>query len=296
MLQKLKDWMLPLAILTGVIFYPFFVQFVFLTPYLLFSMLLIPFCKLTFRNIRFTKLHLWLLFAQLAGSLATYLLLCPIDPLIAQGAMICVLAPTATAAPVITGMLGGNIASLASYSLLSNMGVALLAPVVFSFIGTHSNMPFIESVVYICKTVIPLLIFPFLTALFLGRFLPVVHRRIEKMQILSFYLWAASLIIVTSRTVDSLVHQNGSEYHEELLIALFALIVCIGQFFIGRKIGKRYNEVIAAGQGLGQKNTILAIWMAQAYLDPIASIGPASYILWQNSINSYQLWKRRKSV
>ena len=40
---------------------------------------------------------------------------------------------------------------------------------------------------------------------------------------------------------------------------------------------------------MGQKNTILAIWMSQAYLNPIASVGPASYVLWQNIINSYQI-------
>lgn len=296
MLQKIKNWMLPLAILTGGIGYPFFVRFAFLTPYLLFCMLLIPFCKLSFRSIRFSRLHLWLLAIQLGGSLGIYTLLSPIDPLLAQGALICILAPTATAAPVITSMLGGNIASLASYSLLSNLGVAFLSPVIFSFIGPHSDMPFFDSFLYICKAIVPLLILPFITALLLQRFLPSVHRKIENMQMLSFYMWSFSLIIVTSRTVDSLVHQNGSEFGEEILIALFAFLICIGQFFTGRRIGRRYNDVVAGGQGLGQKNTVLAIWMAQVYLNPIASIGPAAYILWQNSINSYQLWKHRKNT
>jgi BASS family bile acid:Na+ symporter len=74
------------------------------------------------------------------------------------------------------------------------------------------------------------------------------------------------------------------------------LIVCISQFLIGRSIGKQYNDTVASGQGLGQKNTILAIWMAQMYLNPIASIGPGSYVLWQNIINSYQVWLKRKTL
>ena len=45
---------------------------------------------------------------------------------------------------------------------------------------------------------------------------------------------------------------------------------------------------------MGQKNTILAIWMAQNYLDPLCSIAPAAYVLWQNIINSIQLWKKGK--
>jgi BASS family bile acid:Na+ symporter len=46
--------------------------------------------------------------------------------------------------------------------------------------------------------------------------------------------------------------------------------------------------------GLGKKNTILAMWMAQNFLHPIVSIAPAAYILWQNIINSYQLWKKSR--
>ena len=46
---------------------------------------------------------------------------------------------------------------------------------------------------------------------------------------------------------------------------------------------------ITAGQAFGQKNTTLAIWMAQAYLVPVASMAPAAYIIWQNLFNSIQL-------
>ena len=56
-----------------------------------------------------------------------------------------------------------------------------------------------------------------------------------------------------------------------------------------------YSDRISAGQALGQKNTVLAIWMAYTYLDPLSSVGPGSYVLWQNLFNSYQLWKKRKN-
>ena len=41
------------------------------------------------------------------------------------------------AAPVITGMLGGSIERVATYSLASNIAVALLAPPVFTLIGAE---------------------------------------------------------------------------------------------------------------------------------------------------------------
>ena len=80
----------------------------------------------------------------------------------------------------------------------------------------------------------------------------------------------------------------------KILIALAGLFACAVQFLLGKKIGTHYHDRISAGQALGQKNTVLAIWMAYTYLDPVSSLAPGSYVLWQNIINSYQLWKKRK--
>ena len=38
------------------------------------------------------------------------------------------------------------------------------------------------------------------------------------------------------------------------------------------KVGGRYGDRISGGQALGQKNTVLAIWMAQTYLDPSSCV------------------------
>ena len=286
--------MLPVAMLIGGVGYPFFDRLSFLTPYLIFSMLLLTFCKLSFRTIRLTPLHFWLLIIQIAGSLSVYGLLQFFDPLIAQGTFICILAPTATAAAVITGMLGGDVAVLATYSLLSSLSIAVIAPIIFSFLGTHNGMPFIESFLYIFRQVGPLLILPFIVAVLLQKLLPAVHSRLLKIQMLSFYLWVFALAVVTGKTVSFIVRQDSSNYREEIFIALFALAACVIQFAIGRRIGRRFQNTISGGQALGQKNTSLAIWMAQVYLNPLASIGPAAYVLWQNIINSWQLWKKRK--
>lgn len=103
-------------------------------------------------------------------------------------------------------------------------------------------------------------------------------------------------MIVTGRTVGFIMEQAGENYITEILVAVGALLVCVTQFLVGRKIGRHFDDTVAGGQGLGQKNTILAIWMAQTYLNPIASIGPGSYVLWQNIVNSYQVWRKRKSL
>lgn len=294
MLQLIKNWMLPIAMGLGAIFYPFFGRLAFLTPYLIFSMLLVTFCKISFRNMKIHPLHIWLLVIQLIGCLAVYGIIYLFNPVVSEGALICLLAPTATSAAVITGMLGGDIAFLTTYTLFSSVGVAIAAPIIFSFLGTHHDMSFWSSFLYICKQVIPLLILPLFVAWLLQRFMPFIHRKILSARSLGFYLWAVALAIVTGKTVVFLLDQQHPDYTNEIFLALVALLVCVGQFLTGRFLGKRYKDTISAQQGLGQKNTILAIWMAQVYLTPISSIAPAAYVLWQNVINSYQLWAKRK--
>lgn len=286
--------MLPLAMLSGAFFYEFFQTLAFLTPYLIFSMLFITYCKLSFRDLRFSALHLWLLLVQIIGCMVVYGIIVWFDPVVAEGCLICVLAPTATAAAVITGMLGGNVACLAAYTLISSFAVAVASPLIFTLLGEHAELSFWDSVFYICRQVMPLLVLPCVLALVMEKVLPVVHRQLKKLQVLSFYLWALGLTIVTGKTVYFIANQEGAEVAEEWWMAALALVICVVQFILGRFIGRRYGDPVSGGQGLGQKNTILAIWMAQVYLNPLSSIAPASYVLWQNIINSWQLWKREK--
>jgi BASS family bile acid:Na+ symporter len=59
-------------------------------------------------------------------------------------------------------------------------------------------------------------------------------------------------------------------------------------------MGAACGDKVAGTQGLGQKNTVLAIWMALTYLNPISSVAPAAYVAWQNTINSLQLYFKAK--
>ena len=295
-LKFIKNWTLPLAMITGAVFYEFFDMLSPLTPYLIFCMLLLTFSKLSPGKVRLSPLHYWLVGIQIVGSLALYFSLYKYNKTLAESALICVLGPTATSAAVVTGMLGGSVATLTTYTLISNLMVAVAAPVIFSFIGTQSDLIFLDSFLQICLKVGPLLILPLLLVWSMQKFTPKAHLVLTKYSKMSIYLWAFALMIVTGRTVSFLFKQENPDVGAQLLIALTSLLICCLQFLIGRKIGRKYFKTVAGGQGLGQKNTILAIWMAQVFLNPIASIGPASYVLWQNSINSWQLWHRRKKV
>ena len=311
-LRFLKNWTLPLAMMAGTLVYFFFARISFLapvkpyvnvlvailTPALIFAQLLLTFCKVEVHELKPKSWHGWLLLFQSVSCLvvASILILCPMEEVyreVFEGAMVCLICPTATAAAVITGKLGGSAASLTTYTLLSNLLAAISVPLVFPLVEPHAEITFWVAFLKILSKVFPLLLFPFFLAWFLRVFLPKVHHFLLGFHDAAFYLWGVALAIVSGQTVRSLMNSEAPVF-VEVLIALAGLVACCIQFYLGKKIGGHYKERISGGQALGQKNTVLAIWMAYTYLNPLSSVGPGSYVLWQNIINSYQLWKKRR--
>lgn len=312
MLNFLKNWTLPVAMLAGALGYFIFANFTFLeptkpfvntfiayiTPFLIFAQLLLTFCKVDWRELMPSPWHGWLLLFQIISTsvLAALLIFIPMDGSyreVFEAAMVCFICPTATAAAVITGKLGGSASSLTTYTLLSNILAAVAVPLIFPLVEPHADITFFTAFLKILSKVFPLLLFPFFLALFFRYVLPKIHHFLLGFRDLAFYLWGVALAIVTGQTVKSLMTSSvpGSV---QILIALAGFVACVVQFYLGKRIGTIYKDRISAGQALGQKNTVLAIWMAYTYLDPVSSVGPGSYVLWQNIFNSWQLWKKRK--
>lgn len=292
--QQIKSILMPLAMLTGGVFHTFFTQISWVIPYLIFGMLFVTYCRVSFRDMHFSSLYIWLAALQIFGSIAVYMAVRPLlGDTVAQGSLICVFAPVATAAVVVAGMLGANVATMATYSLLSNLLVAAVAPIVFSLVGSHAELDFGESFLLILSKVGPLLVGPLLGAWLLGTVAPRLHETIKSHQQISFYLWVCSLTTVSGRTVGYIIQQGEAEAVREVILAVAALLLCLVQFGVGRRLGRRYGDTVAGGQSLGQKNTVLAIWMAQTYLEPVSSVAPAAYVLWQNLVNSYQIARKK---
>jgi len=296
MQRYIEKYLLPIAMVVGISFHSSISILAPSTPYLLAVMLFFTYARISWRDIRMTQFHYMLLAIQYIGSALVYAIVRPFNEILAQAAMICILAPTATSAPVVSGILGGSVSATAAYSIMSNLSVAFIAPVYLSIIGhTGQSVPFLTAFGYIFLKVMPTLILPFLLALALERISPAVHKKIRSAQIVSFYVWAVALTIVIANVTNFVITEFDGNFRLEILIAIVAAIICLLQFFLGRKIGNRHHMTIAGGQGMGQKNTILAIWLTQTYLNPIASLGPGMYVIWQNVVNSWQIWKKKRA-
>lgn len=310
-----------LSIFVGVVAYPVLSKAAPVIPWMLFGMLFVTYAKLDLRVLKVESLHLKLLLIQSAAvmlGVLGYFLFLNYNPqgseglalresglLFSEGALICFLAPTALSAAVITVTLGGSLSRLLTYTFITNLGIVVVAPLLFSFIGTHSvsaqgmrpdaspTWTVIATFSTLLWKVIPMLLLPFIAAVLCRWLAPPVYRFVEKRPSISFYFWVVGVTLIMARTTQSVVDYGWRHWKEEVALALLALLIAIFQFGMGRSIGKTYRDPISAGQALGQKNTILAIWMAQSFLHPLASLAPASYVLWQNLINSFQLYRAR---
>ena len=295
--SNLRTIMLPIAMVAGAIFYPWMGYVTFLSPYLIFLMLFITYCKLKISDFKPHKFELALLIFQMMLAAAVYAVTFLWNRTLAEGVFICVFIPTATAAPVINSMLGGSISRVETYSLLCNAFVAVTGPVILAAIGEHPEIEFIDSFKIILSEVFPLLIMPLALALLLRYLFPKVHSTVVQWQSLSFYLWAISLFIVVGSCVSFAIQKwTPDSTWTMLMLGVGALIVCLVQFITGRFIGGKFGDKISGGQALGQKNTVLAVWLALAYLGPLTALAPAAYIAWQNIINSWQLMRKHEEI
>lgn len=312
-IRFLKDWTLPVAIALGATVYLLFyyvpqldglgnrlgpvIDVIF--PVTVFLTLLATFCKVDFHQMRPHRWHIGVLAAQVLLVVANlgiiFLVGDDLDQqLIWQGVLTCTIAPSASAAPVVTGKLGGNINTMTTFTVISALASALMIPLVFPPLTSTVHLTFFETFLIILQKVSMVLLLPLVLGWLMQHYVKAVSRRIASMPNLSFYLWGVSLTIVAGVTVKNILHSNAPLW---LLTAIAALsfVVCFVQFGIGRAIGRHLGEEICSGQALFQKNTSLAIWVAYLYLHPVASVGAGCYVLWQNIINSAELWHYRRT-
>ncbi len=312
LLRFLKNWTLPCALVAGLIGYLLLhgiealaplrpaahATADALTPTLIFLMLFFTFCKVDLSRLRPRMWHVWMIVVQtvLCGLTAWVAMKLPAGSgwkTLVEGLLACIICPTATAAAVITGRLGGSAASITTYTLASNLVSAVLIALLCPLVEPHADLRFGVMLTRMLPQVFELLLLPFIVAQLLRVTWPWLHRQCLRIRGVSFYLWAMALVIVSAQTA-SVVNAEGSHPLIEAGLTVVGLAICAVQFALGRWLGARSGDRISGGQALGQKNTVFAIWMAFAYLTPLAAIGPGSYVMWQNVVNAYQLWRFRR--
>ena len=310
MVRFVKNWTLPLAIISGVVAYFVYVNIPALDgthkfvndavavvqPALIFSMLFLTFLSIGPHDLRLRPWHFILVGLQLVlFGVVAWLLSYVSDSgtrIIFESAMLCFLCPTATAAAVVTRKLDGSAADITAYTILINLTIAVAAPALLPVAHPQPGFGFMSTFAMIIGKVFPLLICPLLFAWIIRKYMPSLSRRLTIYRDLPFYLWAVALSLAIAVTVKAIAHSNIAPVYM-LGIVVVTFLCCIFQFYIGKKVGMRYDQRIEGGQALGQKNTVLAIWLGYTFFTPVTSVVGGFYSIWHNVINSRQLYRHK---
>lgn len=307
-IRFIKDWTLPISIGLGSAIYLVFSRVRSLDgltsslepfwemclPFCTFWVLYVTFCKVDFHKMHPARWYFLVLLAQFLIVaiivLFTYFLeLSGNTRLLMESMLACVISPVATAAPVVTQKLGGNLEEMTACAFLSNILSAVLIPVSFTLISDNQEVTFLQGVGKISADVALVLLLPLACAYMTKHYLPGLHRRVVGVRDLAYYLWCVNLVLVSGITVRNIANAPTSGPFL-LLIAAAVMVACALLFWLGRTLGKPFNASVNGGQALMQKNTAFAIWVANTYLNPLSAVGPGCYILWQNIVNSVEIW------
>lgn len=269
-----------------------------LMPVVLFALLYVTFCKIEIKEMKPKAWHFVLQLIRTSLALLMVITICLFGKnyeakVILEGAFICFICPTAAAVAVVTEKLGGSIGSLTTYTVIANIFTMIIIPSLFPMVEKGADVSFLYMSMMVFRNVTTVLVVPLLLALLSRKFLPRVVDKVKSVKDLGFYMWCFNLTILMGETLRNFLHATVSSWILALLL-IVPLAVCLVQFAIGKAVGRHWDASISAGQALGQKNTIVGIWLTLTFLNPLAAVAPGAYVVWQNLVNGWQLWYKEK--
>jgi bile acid:Na+ symporter, BASS family len=204
---------------------------------------------------------------------------------VALAAFFCGIAPTAIAAPVIISFLRGRVEFVVAAFLLTNVAIAALLPIVLPVVLGRATP---EAFVQVSASVGIVVFIPMTLAWFVRIIYKGANEWPGRLRNASFGMWVTTMFLITANASDFLREKVDAPLTVLLQIGAVSLLVCIGNFMIGRVIGGP-DYIPESSQSLGQKNTTFTIYLALTYASPLVALGPTCYVIWHNLWNSWQL-------
>lgn len=304
-LKKLFDSnALWLSMVIGALGYQWLVPLKPLLPWLIFFMLFFTFCKINPLDLRLRRWHWVVLSLQIVLSLATYygLMALTHNAILSQGMMLCFIMPTATAAPIIAGKLGGSIQNLTSFTLLSNFATSLIVPAFFPLVYPAAEMTFVNAFLLLLSRISPLLLGPFFAAWLLrlgyNYYYRHKNRTVSKASGLTaqrsysdsdptgeagqkefvlparwaqtpFYLWVASIIVLSATVTQTVITNYKLQITNMIILIIGSFLACLFQFGVGKYIG---YKLPAPSKGKDYQDVLINPAAAPKTMEGVSSI------------------------
>jgi BASS family bile acid:Na+ symporter len=195
--------------------------------------------------------------------------------------------PTAVAAPILAQIMNRNVGVVTFSVILTTPVIALVAPLLLLFVLDISGQFSMYDLIF---PIITLIGIPLLLSQIIRWLAPLnLMGSLSKLGAITFPLFLLNLFIACG-DASRFIQQN-TQHSIGLLLGILATAatVALVQFQIGRFIGDN-NTNVEFSLALGRKNTMLGIWIALTYFEPIVVLGPVCYILIQNIYNSFEIW------
>ena len=222
--------------------------------------------------------------------------------ILVECAMLCFICPTAAAAGVITDKLGGSLSDTVTYVVIINIMAALVIPLIIPMVHPVEGVSFLTRFASICAKVFPLLVFPLLLAWLVRYTMKKLHEKLVGIAGWAFYIWGFTLCLSIYLATKALLG-SGISIWAAIMICVVSLLCTVIQFVLGRRIGRRTcvdeseaikkSDSITAGQAFGQKNNGFLIWLGYTWMTPVTSVAGGLYSIWQNLVNSWELYEQR---
>lgn len=279
-----------IAILTAIgvgVLLPDAGRFSFVIQYNLMVMLFLAFLGIRFSRGFLQWGHARVLTANLLLPALLFFALAPFHRDAALACFVIAAAPTAAAAPAITLFLHREVGFVTASVLLTSTVVAFAIPLVLPWVaGSEASV----AVYDVAGPVMVLIFIPLGLSFGLRRLSPPAANRIVRYAGWAFPLFLAN-VFIASAGASAFIRENGAEARYSILaIAAAIAALCLLQFRLGEWMGRRDGKPLETGMALGRKNTMFGIWLALAFLGPMAALGPIFYILYQNLYYSWQLY------
>ena len=264
----------------------------FLIRYLIALMMFCSLLKMRSSRRPLRREHWYILAANLVIGMGSWAVLYFSGyPVLAEAAFFTGITPTATAASAVTSMLGGRSEFVISSFLVTNIGMAILLPWLIPFVtGSETSGLFL----HVAGSLFFVMGIPFIGVMLFRRLVKKQDFFLKIANSCAFYIWVFAIFLIIANAAKFLYSRSEGR-SEAVIIALASAVICALGFGIGSRIGGR-RRPLECGQSLGQKNTTLTIYLAMTYGVPAAALGPAFYVIWHNTWNAIQLWKRTRHL
>ena len=210
---------------------------------------------------------------------AVYYLGCLYDEQLGVTLLLMGLAPTAVITPVLAQIMRRSVAYMVGAIIVTHAVFALTVPLVLpQLLGISLSWEALGSLVYTIGSTVA---GPLVLAQLLRRWGGGVLTGLQTVAPYAFVLFLSNIMVAAGSLSHYLRHESSTPWTFVAVVTVSIAVLVSINFWVGSRIAPRGHGV-EGSLAFGRKNTMLSIWIALEYINPLVVLGPMLYILLQN--------------